>query len=140
MISSTGGMTEEEIGRRWDATVALFDKDGWDSSGVAIVQRATKHFIPGDVVVVAFMNGGGQRQPAWCRTRKGRSVRRLFVEYCNYENDFGDMDGRHARADQHSLFITSTFNMYINTTKMINSRVSIATYSMKLFPTNDLIE
>ena len=100
-MKTLGGMEAKEVEARWDDTVALFLKDGWDNPGVGIVQRATKHFIPGDVVVLAFMNGGGQRQPAWCCTRKGWSVRRLFVEYCNYHNDYGDVDGRHARADQH---------------------------------------
>lgn len=96
-----GDMSVEQVGRRWDKTVALFESDGWGNAGVGLVQRATKLFIPGDVVIVSFTNGGGQRQPAWCYTRKSRPVRRFFVEYCNYENDFGDMYDRHTRAPHH---------------------------------------
>ena len=110
-MKTYGGMSEEEIGQRWDASVALtlaggfLDPEDLEDGlyGVAVVRRATKHFLPGDVFPVVWTNGGGERQPVWCRTRRGRTLEHFYVEYANFEStytraahhrkskDFGDL-------------------------------------------------
>jgi len=112
-MKTYGGMSEEEIGRRWDASVTLISASGFTSQiagdlsySVGIARRATKHFLPGDVFPIIWMNGGGERQPVWCRTRRGRSLEYFYVEYANFES-YGRYDaydgGRewHVRAEHH---------------------------------------
>jgi hypothetical protein len=107
------GMSEEEIGERWDASVALTISEGFvdledgqpGGYGVAIVRRATKHFLPGDVFPISWSNGGGERQQVWCRTRRGRILKHFYVEYANYESigryDFDGDREWHVRAKHH---------------------------------------
>ena len=112
-MKTCGDMSEEEIGRRWDASVTMTLKSSFvgcedleegDSYAAAIARRATKHFLPGDVFPITWMNGGGERQPVWCRTRRGRSLDYFYVEYANHEHpgryDFG-RGHWHVRAKQH---------------------------------------
>lgn len=110
-MKTYGGMSEEEIGSRWDASVALVSKGVFTSSlkrgeyGVGIARRATKHFLPGDVFLILWMNGGGERQPVWCRTRRGRSLKCFYVEYANFESigryNFVEDKEWHVRAEHH---------------------------------------
>ncbi len=114
-MKTYGDMSEEKIGGRWDASLSLLfnhygtDKDWIDERyGVGVVTRATKHFLPGDVVILMWWNGSGERQRCWSRTRRGRSIKGLYVEYGNFESfghydvyNAGDRGTYHRRATHH---------------------------------------
>lgn len=82
----------EERARLWDLTVAAYAKSYWaddddeldQSYGIGIVQRSHRLFSIGDVVIVAWSNGGGERARIFCRTSKGRTVTDYHFQYARH--------------------------------------------------------
>jgi hypothetical protein len=74
---------------RWDATVRLCLDSHWGVEGtgwgLAVVQRRHKLLLPGDLVILVWANGGGERQYAWCQSARGYAVREMYLPYSRHK-------------------------------------------------------
>lgn len=82
-----------DAGTRWDKTVELFMSTQYPDlpiprmgkdCGIGIVIRRHRLFQPGDVVLMNYWNGGGERQLIFCRTQRGYSIKMYYLQYRHY--------------------------------------------------------
>lgn len=111
--------------QQWDRTIALA-AFGWRQARtmanlrLAIIVAPHRLFRVGDVVVITFMNGGGERQPVEGFSSKGFAVKGRrksgrYIQYGRYTNsmDFGSFQQEdkipawqfRAREDKESKFV-----------------------------------
>ena len=90
------------VASHWGSAYAKLGSD----FGIAVVQRPTKLFSVGDVAILVWMNGGGERQMCFCRTKKNKTIAELFVQYARYKWTYpkpGDT-GETVRFDNKTVF------------------------------------
>lgn len=84
----------EDADTRWTKTVELFMSCQWSdlpapmlgkNCGLGVVLHPHRLFRPGDVVIMNYWNGGGERQLVFCRTQRGYNVRMYYLPYRRYK-------------------------------------------------------
>lgn len=97
--------SQDTAGTRWDETVQVFmSHSGWRRADlnppqltrdyyIAVVRKTHRLFQPGDVVILAITNGGGERWPAYGLSGRGYKVARLYVQHCKYWRKNNDFSG-----------------------------------------------
>jgi hypothetical protein len=79
------------LAEQWDRSVDLYLRWGRyakrteraleDGTRLARIVIPHRLFVPGDLVLVELINGGGERQQVYCVSTKGFSIRGMYLGY-----------------------------------------------------------
>lgn len=124
-------MTPEE---QVDRTITLWaGSSSWDildeeGRFFGIVQKKRHLFLPGDIVIGFFSNGGGRRWPVYARSSRGYDVAYFYLEFQRWDYDSPKMRRAWARKEDPR---TQTY------TDRTQARLLVTPDPLRLLPATD---